>query len=209
MFDTSDSEKRAQERQESDARIWYNTFGRRAFSWLGGRFSLRDLTEKTFANFDTSRQPQALEMVQVFADTLTGSCILHGAFGTGKTHLLAGLCNDLLSRQIACLFTTAPNLFAAIQSYIANSEDYSHLIDKAIRAPLLIIDDVDKAKRSDFREEIYFEIIDARVNAHRPIALSTNRLSELDQFMGGACVSRLAIGQIAIEMTGTDYRMEL
>jgi hypothetical protein len=83
--------------------------------------------------------------------------------------------------------------------------------DLALRGDTLLLDfdDVDKAKRTDFREEVYFNIIDKRVICGRPIAISTNRLNELDQFIGGACVSRLSIGQIALEMVGADYRLTL
>jgi DNA replication protein DnaC len=72
-----------------------------------------------------------------------------------------------------------------------------------------VIDDVEKAKHSEFTEEVYFEIVDERTKAGRPIAISTNRLGDLEQYVGGAVCSRLSIGQIAVEMMGADYRLEL
>jgi DNA replication protein DnaC len=201
--------KEEQARRESEQRQWMLQNTRRAYGWLGGRWTDREMEKKTFANFDTSRQSRAYEMVRLFEEIMAGALVLYGPFGTGKTHLLASLCNALLARRIAARFTTAPKLFAAIQAHIAGSEDYSYLISDAIHADVLAIDDVDKAKRTDFREEVYFNIIDERVKSKRPIALSTNRLTDLEQFVGGACVSRLSIGQIAVEMTGKDYRLEL
>ncbi|HZU00869.1 MAG TPA: ATP-binding protein [Ktedonobacteraceae bacterium] len=182
---------------------------RYTYGWLGSRWSDEDLAAKTFANFDVLKQPRAYEAVMAFADIMKGTLVLYGPYGTGKTHMLAALCQEMKSREVRTRFTTSPKLFAAIQFCIGHDEDYTNLIQKAIQTPLLVIDDVDKAKWTEFREEIYFEIIDSRVNADKPIALSTNRLDDLEKYVGGACKSRLQIGQIAVEMTGDDYRKEL
>ena len=182
---------------------------RYTYGWLGQRWSDEALATKTFANFDVLRQPQAYEAILSFADIMAGTLVLYGSYGTGKTHLLAALCQEMKAREKKARFTTAPKLFASIQWHIGRNEDYTGLIQKAIETPLLVIDDVDKAKWSEFREETYFEIIDSRVNAHRPIAISTNKLDDLASYVGGACASRLAIGQLAVEMNGTDYRKEM
>lgn len=196
------AEKRAREAQRR----------RLIYGWLGHEFSCEDLGEKTFSNFEVLRQPAAYQMVLEFADIMIGTLILHSeGYGTGKTHLLAALCQELSTRERStrCLFATAPMLFKAISRRIAQKEDYTDLLQKAITTPLLVLDDVDKAKLSEFREEIYFDIIDGRVNAHRPIALSTNRLDELAKYVGPASASRLSIGQIPVVLTGRDYRLEL
>lgn len=179
------------------------------YAWLGSNWADTMLTQKTFANFKASRQPEAFQMTQTFADMLSGTLILHGPYGTGKTHLLAALCNELRVRGKSSLFVTAPKLFAVLQERVGLRESYTPLITKAISTPLLVIDDIDKAKRTDFREEIYFGIIDERVKRGLPMAISTNRLAELADFVSGAVASRLSIGQIAIEMAGEDYRKEL
>jgi DNA replication protein DnaC len=136
---------------------------------------------------------------------------LYGSFGTGKTHLLAAVCNAILlyAPPITSLFTTAPKLFNAIQERIQEREGYWGLIERAIATPLLVIDDIDKAKYSQFREEIYFAILDERVKARLPTAISTNRLSALTEYVGGSVCSRLKVGQVAAEMIGDDYREEM
>ncbi len=180
------------------------------YNWLNSnRWSDEPLAEKTFANFDVLRQPGAYESVLAFADVMTGTLILYGSYGTGKTHLLTALCQEMRKRGTDSRFATAPKMFGAIQQAISEDSSYSSIIHRAIAAQLLIIDDIDKAKWSEFREEIYFEIIDSRVNAKKPIAISTNRLDALSSFIGGACASRLSIGQIAVEMIGDEYRQEM
>lgn len=194
-----------QEERASHLHLVYSSNNRRAYTWLGDRWSDLDLQTRTFQTFNAHYQREAYEAVRSFADEPEGTLVLHGTYGTGKTHLLAALCN-------ACqpaLFTTSPNLFAALQDAIATKEDYMRFIAAAIRTPLLIIDDIDKAKWSEFREEMYFEIIDKRVRAGQPLAISTNKLAELEKYVGGAVCSRLKVGQIAVEMVGADFREEI
>lgn len=195
-------EKRRQERYEYYANHTYN--------WLGERWSELPLRKKTFENFKAERQILAYNAAQRFVEAPGGTFILHGTYGTGKTHLLAAICNEaLITHNVRSLFTTSTKLFAAIQQRIANHEDHYALIEQAVKTPLLVLDDVDKAKWTEFREEVYFAIIDERVKRDLPIALSTNRLEELDKFVGGAVFSRLKIGQVTLAMDGKDYREEL
>jgi DNA replication protein DnaC len=197
--------------QEEYRREWLSWQTFRLYNWLGKSWSDEPLRSRTFDNFDPGKQPEAFGAVKLFAATQTGTLVLYGSYGTGKTHLLAALCNDVLSQKppVPGLFTTAPKLFGAIQERLSTKEDHRRLIDSAIATPLLVIDDIDKARYSEFREEIYFEIVDERVKARRPIALSTNRLADLARYVGGAVCSRLKVGQIAVEMVGNDYREEL
>lgn len=197
-----EQEKRCQERLEYYADHTYN--------WLGSRWSESPLRKKTFENFRAERQPDAYDVTKAFAAEPQGTLILHGTYGTGKTHLLAAICNEArLTYGKQSLFTTSTKLFAAMQQKIANHDDHYALVERAVKTPLLVLDDVDKAKWTEFREEMYFAIVDERVKRDLPIALSTNRLEELASFVGGAVYSRLKVGQVAIAMVGKDYREEL
>lgn len=175
------------------------------YGWLGPNWS-DNLSGKTFERFDRSRQPEGYDSALLFCDLLEGNLILHGTYGTGKTHLLAAICNHLRAEGRASHFTTAPNLFGAIQEAITYGQDCNKYINLAVSAPLLVIDDIDKVKWSEFREDKYFLILDKRTIAGLPTAISTNRLEDLESYVGGAVASRLAIGQIAVEMNGQDYR---
>lgn len=183
---------------------------RENYEWLGEQWSDAALSEKAFSNFDASRQPVAFDTVQDWMLDMHGSLILYSEdFGTGKTHLLAAIVNVLRFNGKASRFTTAPKLFRAIQEHVSRNEQYTQLIHKAVNTPLLVLDDVDKAKPNEFRQEVYFEIVDERVKRGLPIALSTNRVSDLAAYVGGAACSRLSIGQIAVDMSGVDYRSRL
>jgi DNA replication protein DnaC len=184
---------------------------RHIYTWLGGTFTDASLRNKTFENFDQSRQPLAYEAARAFAADPYGVLILHGSYGTGKTHLLAAICNAALRNPnpTTSLFTTSANLFNAIQKRIRDNEEIQGIIHRAVTSRLFVLDDTDKAKWTEFREEIYFAIVDERTKRELPIALSTNKLDELHTYVGGAVASRLQIGRIEVEMAGKDYRKEL
>lgn len=187
------------------------TMPRNTYAWLG-EWNDTSLAKKTFDTFEVTRQPGAYEAVQAFATSLQGHLVLRGSYGTGKTHLLAALCNALRERKkpVDSRFAAAPSLFHAIQDYMKHDYDapYTDLIRKAINAPLLVLDDIDKAKWSEFREEIYFDILDGRTKNGRPTAISTNQ-TDISLYLGGACTSRLAMGLIEVDMVGGDYRKGL
>lgn len=204
-------ERAEREREKAEQwRVYHEAQANHTYCWLGRQWSDPSLRAKTFETFDASRQPKAIERAEMFMDMLEGTLVLFGGYGTGKTHILASICNKLLQkRNITSLFGSAPVLFRAIHARMQENQGYDDLIEKAIKTPLLVIDDIDKAPHSDFRESTYFTIIDERVKAGRPNAISTNRLDELDAYVGGAVCSRLKIGQIPVRMIGEDYREEL
>lgn len=206
MCPCQEKEKERKEKEEQ-RREWVEMQSDRIYSWLGSRWADPSLTKKTFDNFNAAKQPEAYEAARLYAANPSGTLVLYGTYGTGKTHLLAAVCNEALVRHSkTSRFATAPELFGAIQQKIGNNEDYYELVERAIKTPLFVIDDIDKSKWTEFREEIYFAIIDKRTKRELPTAISTNRLSELASFVGGAVCSRLQIGQIAIPMNGEDYR---
>jgi len=203
----AEEERAAKEKQRLEALEYYADH---TYSWLGSRWSETTLRKKTFESFQSDKQPRGYKADQIFATEPYGTLILHGSFGTGKTHLLAAICNETLRKHNrGSLFTTATKLFAAMQQKIGDHGDYYAIVEQAIKPPLIAIDDIDKAKWTEWREEQYFAIIDERVKRELPTAISTNRIDELANYVGGAVCSRLQVGQIAIEMTGQDYRKEM
>jgi DNA replication protein DnaC len=167
------------------------------------------LRSLTFANFQESRQPEAYEMARLFVGRSTPNLLLYGPYGTGKSHLLAAICNELIDQGVGCLFVRALDLFFSIQECLTTNRSYQGLLDRAVNTPVLVIDDVDKAPPSAWRQEQYYYIIDKRMMCKKPIAISTNQLQELDRFVGPACVDRLSIGQIVVEVAGASFRKEL
>ncbi len=183
---------------------------RYVYTWLGSSWPESGLSGKTFATFQRERHSQAFDLVYSFAQNPHGVLALYGSFGTGKTHLLAAVANHLGAKGISCLFASAVTLFDAIQDRIQQDQDYLELFRRGIQAPLLLLDDVDKLKPSEFREEVLFKLVNGRTNAGRPLAISSNCTpGELERWVGKAGRSRLMMGLVPVQMNGTDYRLEM
>jgi DNA replication protein DnaC len=179
------------------------------YTWLGRAWSEPALAEKSFATFQSERQPEAYELAQAFAAALVGTLSLYGDFGTGKTHLLAAIANAASAAGRTCRFASVVSLFDALQERIQTGQDYHELVRKAIEAPLLVLDDLDKLKPSEFREETLYKILNGRSIAGLPMAFSANRApDELVRWIGEAGRSRLMARLIPVPMNGSDYRLE-
>lgn len=179
------------------------------FTWIGREWADLNLERLTFASFERQRQLQAFDQVHAFAQSPRGTLALTGTYGTGKTHLLAAIANAHRQAGKPCLYVSAVTLFEAIQDRIHNDRDYQSLLKRAAHTPLLLIDDIDKPKASEFRESLYYHLINKRNLARLPIAISCNcHPRELERWIGGAARSRLMQGLVPVAMNGADYRMQ-
>jgi DNA replication protein DnaC len=192
------------------------------YQWAGEESDIA-LAAKSFENYETCYVTEegetnlydVYQTVRSFADLLEGSLIIYGSYGLGKTYLLAALCNYLregLVKPIDTRFIPAIKLFAAIEEQIGNKRSFNDIIRKAVSTRLLVIDDVDKLELTTFRSITYLRIIDERVNANLPTAISLNSINSfhnLADHVGAGAASRLQIGQIEMEMLGEDYRKKL
>jgi DNA replication protein DnaC len=129
------------------------------YIWLGRAWSEPGLAAKTFATFRRERQPEAFALAQAFAARPEGTLALYGSFGTGKTHLLAAIANAFAEAGRTCRFASSVSLFDALQERIHYGQDYHELLRQAIGAPLLVLDDLDKLKPSEFREEKLYKLL--------------------------------------------------
>jgi len=181
----------------------------RIYTWIGWEWADLGLLKKTFDTFEQERQPEACATARAFARRPQGTLALFGPYGVGKTHLLAALANEVGSGEKPCLYVSAITLFEVLQERIQHGREYHELLKRAIHTPLLLMDDLDKVKPSEFRESIYYLLIDKRRLAERPIALSCNvSPPELERWIGKAARSRLMMDLWPVEMQGPDYRTQ-
>lgn len=204
--------RRAQEAIERHL-AWIRKDQQNCYNWLGSYISDDlPLVEQTLGSFRRlfRWQEEAYNAARLFALQPNGVIVFYGPFGTGKTHLLAAICNELRTRHMSSRFCVSGKLHQAVAECHKSGEDpYRLIYYPAIQAPLLVIDDIGASKLTESRLETYNTIIDERTKHKRPIAISTNYLDELEKFVGGRAKSRLSMRQIAVEMDGADYRMEM
>lgn len=203
-------EQRQREAREREAIRYQMQIDQRAqtFRWIGQEWAEQHLEALTFATFERQRQPQACDQAQAFAQTPRGTLALTGSYGSGKTHLLVAVANARREANLPCLYVSAVALFEAIQDRIHREQDYQPLLQRAAHTPLLLIDDLDKPKPSEFRESVYYALFNQRNLAGLPQAITCNcHPRELERWIGGAALSRLMQGLIPLGMQGPDYRM--
>ncbi len=104
---------------------------------------------------DPAQQAKAFEQAQAFARAPQGTVAFTGSYGTGKTHLLVAIANARREANQPCLYVSAVTLFEAISDRIHHEREYQPLLQRAARTPLLLLDDLDKPKPSEFRESVY------------------------------------------------------
>lgn len=178
------------------------------FRWIGQETTEHALEALTFAAFERERQPYGFDQAQAFAQTPRGTLAFTGSYGSGKTHLLVAIANARRAAYQPCLYVSAVALFEAIQERIQQEQEYQPLLQRAARTPLLLIDDLDKPKPSEFRESVYYSLFNQRNLAGLPLALTCNcHPRDLERWIGGAALSRLMQGLIPVGMHGPDYRL--
>lgn len=137
----------------------------------------------------------------------------HNNFGVGKTHLQMAAAKELIGRgyTVLCISDVAyMDEVSKSRVYNDNGEAVNKLIGAAVQAAVLIWDDIGKAKPSEFRHDMYYQVINERYKTRRPIIFSSNEDSEtLSERIGDASASRLlgmARGRVyAVE--GPDHRL--
>lgn len=114
--------------------------------------------------------------------------VLTGAYGLGKTGLLAAVANSLLEQGRGVLYIRVQDLFIEIQStYRSDSQTSSRdKIQQAVNAPVLLLDDVNVANLTNDKREIMEAIVRGRDGNGLPSMLTTNLgLDEFYQAWGG------------------------
>ncbi|MBX5459268.1 MAG: ATP-binding protein [Thermogemmatispora sp.] len=188
------------------------------FGWLApaqlaqgppGRFESFRLEARLGDTPQTARQRQlALQEAQRFAQDPQGTLLLVGPPGVGKTHLAAAIARASVETGTPCLFACTVALFEQIQVLLRQDEDYLRLLQKAAQVPLLVLDDLDKPKPSDFREEVYYRLLDQRFQSGRATVVTANHPpDQLLAWLGAAGVSRLLGAARILELGGPDYRL--
>lgn len=135
--------------------------------------------------------------------------MLTGPIGVGKTRIAATAAWEYLNRS-RLRWTSMPVLFARLAAG-HNDEARQAAVQLLTGTEALVLEDLDKARPTEYGAEQVFAVIDNRITEGSPLLVTTNlSLNELvskfpDPF-GQAIASRLAGYCARHEVTGTDRR---
>lgn len=141
---------------------------------------------------------------------------LHGAVGTGKTHLLACIHNYLKSNGYPVLLTKIDNITKFIRkSYEGRTTvDEIKIMNLLYTIPYLFLDDLGednftKKDGQNFTQDVLKNIVDERYRRNKPTCFSSNyKISELlNRGIEQRTVDRIVEMTKIIEITGDSYRM--
>lgn len=143
-------------------------------------------------------------------ETSAGICMI-GKPGTGKTTLLAAICNELLEKNHSCLFITMSALFDKFTKYsYDNAGDISGLLNWLTEFDFIVLDDIGRGGESEKRQEVAYRIIDTLLNYEVPTCVTANpeMLAIIDSFPAWrAIIDRLKdMCEIRIEFKGSTNR---
>lgn len=97
--------------------------------------------------------------------------LLHGTVGTGKTYAACEVANALIDKGYPVLVTNFARLTNTLQGMFDGKQEY---IDSLNKFALIVIDDLGAERKSDFMQEMVYNIIDSRYRAELPMIVTTN-----------------------------------
>ena len=139
-------------------------------------FAESNMYKWTFQNSD-GNNPQMEKVMQNYVKNFTAfrkdgkGLLLWGSVGTGKTYMAACIANALIDEGYKVLMTNFASLTNKIQGMFEGKQNF---INSLNNYALLIIDDLGAERKSEFMQEMVFNIIDSRYRSGLPMIITTN-----------------------------------
>ncbi len=136
--------------------------------------------------------------------------LLFGGVGNGKTFASACIANALIDKGYPCMMTNFARIANTVQGMFDGRQDY---YDSFNRFPLLVIDDLSAERKTEYMQEIVFNVIDSRYRAGLPTIVTSNLTA--DEIKNPADISyqrifsRLLEMCVPIEVKGEDRRRKI
>lgn len=125
--------------------------------------------EIRFDDIDTQGRPGAARMLKAsrefVANGRTGFLTVHGGFGNAKSTLLKALVNDCIAHDVSVRYITMTEVMIYAREAFENQKqgdsDYGR-IARLAGVKVLVIDELDKARVSEYAREVQTHLFDVR-----------------------------------------------
>lgn len=173
--------------------------------------------EKTFDNFQMKRLPTKLaRQIRTLSDgsflDRRENVLAFGKPGTGKTHILAALCQELIRRGRRVMFTTCARL---VQDLLRAKKDLelSQAIKKLAYHEALVIDDIGYVQQSREEMEVLFTLLAERYERGSVLITSNLPFSKWesifkDPMTTAAAIDRLVHHSVILDFNIGSFRFE-
>ena len=155
----------------------------------------------SFENYrvECEGQMNALSKARQYVEEFDGniaSFIFSGKPGTGKNHLAAAICNELLLRGKSVLIITVADIMSAMKDTFRNSgTSEEQLLNDLSNVDLLVIDEIGVQTESKYEKVIINQIVDRRSSSKRPTGMLTNsNMEEMTKLLGERVMDRMRLG---------------
>lgn len=125
------------------------------------------------------------------------SMVLAGGPGTGKTHILCAVLAFLADKGAVARYTTMADLLARFKDTFNRSsgETERQVMESLVSPDMLGIDEVGKETGTGYDASQFFQVLNKRYAARKPIVLATNLgIRALTEWLGEAAIDRLREG---------------
>jgi DNA replication protein DnaC len=173
--------------------------------------------EKTLENFDLKRLPLRIrQQVKILQEgsyvDRTENLLAFGNPGSGKTHLLCGLCHELARQGRKVYFSTCDSI---VQQLLRAKRDLEldKLLKKLSRFDALMIDDFGYVKQDRDEMEVLFTLLAHRYERGSMLITSNLPFSKWevifkDPMTTAAAIDRLVHHSVVLELNVPSYRAD-
>lgn len=136
------------------------------------------MAKKTFETVDPAVNPKQTAMCRRYAEDFDfmhkngRGLLLHGDIGNGKTHLAACIANALMAKGREARFLSLPEMA------LLTIDQRRAVLEELRTVELAIVDDFGAQRRSEFMDEIAFEVMDTRSRTNLPLVITSNFTAE-------------------------------
>lgn len=180
---------------------------------LSGKKGVSKMAGWTFAKDDRQR-PDLSDNMQAYADQFqkyrkeSHGLVLYGNVGTGKSYMAASIANAVIDQG----YTARMVSFGQIGNEMQQTWEKQEYIDNLCKHDLLIIDDLGTERKSEYMQEIVYNVIDTRYRAGGPLIITTNltadELSKPGEIGYARIYDRILERCLAVKVDGNSRRRQ-
>lgn len=169
----------------------------------------------TFAN-DDGESSQIIGIAKKYVENFDKmledgkGLLLFGGVGNGKTFASACIANALIDKGYPVMMTNFARIANTVQGMFEGRQEY---YDSFNRFPLLVIDDLSAERKTEYMQEIVFNVIDSRYRAGLPTIVTSNLTADAIKNPADIAYqrifSRLLEMCVPIEVKGEDRRRKI